>query len=185
MNATDPMWIMVEGVDGAGKTTIVQKCAIILARAESSPGGVDRRPVVVQCLSFNTPEDDYLAVPDDILRYGGCHVLQDRGVISGPVYEPIMRGDQERLSWMLPLVPAAVKHGAVVLFVDASLEALKKRIQERGDDYVDVSHLEALQQAYYHEIHEWKAIGGKCFTIDTTDSFPDELELELVLSLLK
>lgn len=178
------MWVMVEGVDGAGKTTIVQKCAIILGRTEVSAGGVGRRPVSVQCLSFNTSYKDYIVVPT-ALRKIGCHILQDRGVISGPVYEPIMRGDRARLSWMLPQVEQAAELGATVMFVDADLKALTERVAERGDDYVNTSHLEALQEAYYREIEQWKGLGGKCITIDTTDSFPGELELTLALSLLR
>lgn len=182
---SDPLWIMVEGVDGAGKTTIVQKAAIILARHEDSLGGVGRQPVMVQCLSFNTPLEDYLAVPA-LARYeSNCHVLQDRGVISGPVYEPIMRGDHDRLSWMLPLVPLAVEQGATVLFVDAALDKLVERVTSRGDDYVNVGHLLDLQEAYYREMENWKQLGGRSVTIDTTNSFPDELEIALALSMLR
>lgn len=182
MNAYEPLWVMVEGVDGAGKTTIVQKAAIILGRLEESPGGVGRRPVVVQCLSFNTPRYDYLSAP---LTCPNCHILQDRGVISGPVYEPIMRDDQERLSWMISLVPQAAELGATVLFVDAHIDTLIDRVSERGDDYVDISHLKRLQDGYYREMDRWQELGGKFTVIDTTDHFPDELEITLALSLLQ
>lgn len=184
MNADSPLWVMVEGVDGAGKTTIVQKAAIILARLEEEAGGVGRRPVVVQCLSFNTPKHDYLDVPCDVGGFG-CHVLQDRGVISGPVYEPIMRNDLVRLEWMLRLVPKAASLGATVLFVDAHIDALIDRVSERGDDYVDISHLKRLQDAYYREMENWRELGGKYIALDTTDHFPDELEISLALSLLQ
>lgn len=180
----DPLWVMIEGPDGAGKTSIAQRCMTILGRAEDSPGGVGRRPVVMQCLSFNTPIQDYIDWPFHLVHEMGCHVVQDRGVISGPVYEPIMRNDQERLAWMLPLVPEAAKQGATVLYVDAALDVLEKRVRERGDDYIKPSHLEALQAGYVREMARWQELGGQSIEIDTTEEFPDDDALKLTLSLL-
>lgn len=179
----DPLWVIIEGPDGAGKTSIAQRCMTILGRAEESPGGVGRRPVAMQCLSFNTSIKQYVEWPLHLLMVG-CHVVQDRGVISGPVYEPIMRGDQERLDWMIPLVPEAASHGATVLYVDAALDVLEKRVRERGDDYIKPSHLKDLQDGYVREMAAWQELGGKSIYIDTTESFPDDDDLKLALSLL-
>lgn len=173
----DPLWVIVEGPDGAGKSWFAKEAAHVLA---SHGGGAPERPCVLQKLSYDSPRRDYCTLPEEWLI--DMHVVQDRGALSGPVYEPIMRGDDERLAWLNECVAEAAAAGAVAFYVHADNPTLERRLIERGDDYVSVDKLLDIQAGYDRVMDAWCALGGFTVDFDTTHGFPDRLHLELVLS---
>lgn len=178
----DPFWVIVEGPDGSGKSYIAKECAHILA---SYGGSSPERPCILQKLSYDSPQEHYVCQPLQAMNLLGAHVVQDRGVLSGPVYEPIMRNDLERISWLDALVDNALLEGAVVLHVDADVGILQDRLEKRGDDYVSVDNLQDIQNGYAAIVERWVKNKGLLGRIDTTWDFPDRLALELILSSLE
>lgn len=169
---------MVEGPDGAGKSTVAKEVAHILA---SHGGSAPELGCVLQKLSFDSRPGDYVNRPWRWLA-SDLHVVQDRGVISGPVYEPLKRNDPERMAWLQPLVADAVRLGPLVLYVDAHVDVLKRRLADRGDDYVQPEELEAIQKAYWRQMALWESLGGRVVTLDTTEAFYSRTALALALS---
>lgn len=176
--AKDRIWVIVEGPDGAGKSTIAKQVAHILA---SEGRGRPERPVMLQKLSYDSPYNDY-QLPG---YYGQLHAVQDRGPMSGLVYEPLMRGDEERMSWFDPLSENVISMGAATLYVTASEGVLRERLEKRGDDYVGTEKLPDILEAYERESGRWKGKGGGMLTFDTTWEFPSETELALSLSRIR
>lgn len=173
-----PIWVIVEGPDGAGKSYVAKECAHILA---SHGGSQPERPCVLQKLSYDSPRNHYVDYPA-FYRRMDAHVVQDRGALSGPVYEPIMRNDLERLAWLDQLVWECVREGAVIIHVDADSHVLEERLEARGDDYITVDKLLDIQAGYHAIMKNWAALGGLSTRLDTTETFPDRLQLELILS---
>lgn len=176
----EPLWVIVEGPDGAGKSYVAKECAHILA---SHGGGAPERPCVLQKLSYDSPRIDYIDMPYD-LRTTGFHVVQDRGVWSGPVYEPIMRNDIERLAWLDQLVDEALEHNPLVIWVDAHTGVLEDRLERRGDDYITVDKLLDICVGYQAMSERWLEGGGLFTKIETTWDFPDRLQLQMILTSL-
>jgi deoxyadenosine/deoxycytidine kinase len=172
------LWLIVEGPDGAGKSTLAQQAAHMLA---SDGGGRPERPCFLQKLSYDSMRKDYV-LPR---MHTHLHVVQDRGPTSGLVYEPLMRGDKERLSWFDPLTDQVIEEGAAMIHVTAALPTLEDRLTNRGDDYVQPALLKDFLEGYEREVARWEDKGGIVETIDTTWAFPSATELALVLSLLR
>jgi Mrp family chromosome partitioning ATPase len=175
-----PLWYVVEGPDGAGKTSV----AMQLASALSAEGGsAPKRPCVLQKLSYESDEGMYVDLPLSLLERG-LHVVQDRGALSGLVYEPIIRRDMVRLGWLEDCTRRAADEGAMLLHVTAALPTLEKRLRDRGDDYVTPEQLNAITAGYRGAVERWRNMGGAHTELDTTWSFPGRMEIELAASLL-
>jgi thymidylate kinase len=172
---TPASWFTVEGPDGAGKSTIVKTLAHALAYRS--------RPVVLQTLYYDSDPGSYVIDPMHWVD-AGLHVVQDRGALSGPVYEPLFRGDMDRLKWLDPLVEEAAVSGALLIYVYADVPRLMQRVEERGDDYITPDRLYDIEAGYKEALDRWDAAGGARVDIDTTDEFPDELMIKLKASLL-
>ena len=177
----EPLWVIIEGPDGGGKSYVAKECAHILA---SFGGGAPKRPCVLQKLSYDSPRRDYIERPLQLLDDAEVHVVQDRSVLSGPVYEPIMRNDLERMAWLEQLVHDAAKMNPAVIFMDADIGVLQDRLEKRGDDYITVDKLLDIQKGYEEIMTFWVELGCSFTRVDTTFDFPDRLQLELILSAL-
>jgi thymidylate kinase len=172
---------MIEGPDGAGKSWVART----LVGGLAAHGGTNpERPCILQKLSRDSNPEDYLLQPLRWCRVGGFHVVQDRGVLSGPVYEPLFRRDMARLEWMNPLVEAAADAGALVIHVTADPKVLAPRVEERGDDYVTPGNLLDIWQSYEAVLQRWERAGGKMIEINTTHGFPSRTEVMLAASAL-
>jgi len=171
----DPAWFMVEGPDGAGKSSIVKQLASVLSYRS--------RPVVMQHLYYDSKQSEYVTFPS-LWRGRGMHVVQDRGALSGPVYEPLFRGDMDRLIWLDPLVEQAANSNALLVYVSADVGTLMERVEARGDDYVTTDRLADINAGYQEVLDRWRAVDGNMVMIDTTTSFPDDLQIQVMASIL-
>lgn len=174
----EPAWFIIEGPDGAGKTTIAKDLAHILAHRP------DPRPCVLHCLDYDSRREEYVDLPVLWTEVQALHVVQDRGALSGPVYEPLFRRDMARLAWLDPLVERAAEAGAMCIHVTASTALLEERVRARGDDYVNPELMQDIVDGYAAVLERWEAAGGALIELDTTWSFPSALEVEMAASTL-
>lgn len=138
------MIIIIEGPDGAGKTTLVKK---LLAE----------HPSATQ-VHFGAPASDkeaydyYLVYAQAILDTSDTDlVLFDRSWYSDAVYGPIMRGRVEMSTIHIKLLEALAKQhgGAHVIYCTAPLNVLWRRCNVRGETYVTSKDtLEQLRATY-------------------------------------
>jgi thymidylate kinase len=174
---TEGRWFVVEGPDGAGKTSIAKTLAHTLAHRP------DPRPCVLHCLDYDSIRAEYVNAPLEWTQ-GGLHVVQDRGALSGPVYEPLFRRDMHRLAWLEPLVEEAAAAGALCIRVTAATAVLEERVTARGDDYINPDLMQDIVDGYAAVFERWEAAGGAVVELDTTWSFPSDTEIEMAASIL-
>ena len=120
------MIIIIEGPDGAGKTTLANKIQqqtgyMLLHR--SQPKTEEEKAKMM---------DEYLQVIKS-----GKHCSLDRCWYSEMVYGPVMR-DASVISYpqMYALEQQLAKHGGLVIHCTGPMQDLWKRCMSRGEDYI-------------------------------------------------
>lgn len=148
------MWAIIEGPDGAGKSTLAEAVAD-LTNAEISHLGPSE-----------SPEDALDAViGGTFATYApgeGVNVVSDRHHWGDPVYGPIKRplndvdgyGDIGRAGWRYAEL-FAESRGATTILVEIDPQVAKTRVADRGDDYIDASHVGDIIDRY-----DWLARGA-------------------------
>lgn len=145
------MFIILEGPDGAGKTTYAQALArelweigrgTVLINPKRSP----RQGVLIEYkrnLSFYVP---------------GCEIdlILDRCWYSDDVYGPHWRGYGLDQPVRAELDEWAHARGAVVARLDADDDVLLSRLLARGDDDVEPSALQTFIDAYREQARDWR-----------------------------
>lgn len=146
--------IVLEGVDGAGKTTLVERLVDML----------DEDVVVKHC---GPPKGDILKEYEWSLassyRPMTTDFICDRWHVGELVYGPMLRGKSQ-------LTPAMVNHiemflssrGALRLHVDAPIEAILARVGKRGEDLVNSHQIHLIWDWYrqYAKKHDWHAVSS-------------------------
>lgn len=138
------MFVILEGVDGAGKSTLAD------ALTEELEEG---RFEEVELLHRGPPTADVISeyvLPIQHYRPGqNKHLVCDRWHLGEEVYGPELRDR----SLFDPVTFSHVERvlltrGALVVHLDPPLETLSRRIEERGDDLIGISSLRRLQRGY-------------------------------------
>lgn len=147
------MWIILEGPDGAGKSTLAREIATCLesrgARVVSTHTGPPSSPETALAECVESPYREYL--PDNS---ADC-IVTDRWSWGELVYGPIFRPQQNirgfgafgRGGWRYAELFAAAR-GAYVVLLNPPTELVAERLSARGDDMVNVSQLGALSRSY-------------------------------------
>lgn len=145
------MWIALVGPDGAGKSTLAKKIAMTVELV------TERK---VDQIHTNKPKYPWTAFSENFERYNTYapdqNVVFDRLHFGCPVYGPIYRG-RDDIEGYGELTAAEWRYtelcfasvGAVTVLVTADPEVLARRLQSRGDDYVDVQDVHKIWERYH------------------------------------
>lgn len=136
------MFIIVEGPDGAGKTTLIKKLQAQFPNSKYLHFGVPEEPT--------KQYEMYLHAIETAGKYSDIIIL-DRCWYSDMVYAPIMRGTEDvTVATSRKLDAAIITYGGgIVIYCTAPIDVLWERCQTRGEDYVkDIETLQKLSQAY-------------------------------------
>jgi thymidylate kinase len=132
--------IIIEGVDGSGKSTLAQK----LAEASPLPVRMEHRGVPEKSI-----EDEYLA---PLLKVGDDElVIADRWHVGETIYGPLYRGNSELLN--RPSLNRVIEGvlddiGTVRVILSPPLRTVKKRLKDRGEDYLLPEHVKLVHGQY-------------------------------------
>lgn len=142
------MLIILEGVDGAGKTTLATNLFDQL-QPHAPTRVLHRGPMTGDWL------EEYELDLEDYWPHCGEHIICDRWHVGELVYGPVLRG----ITKLTPGQRAHVekflmRRGAVLVHVTAPTSAVHRRLEERGDDLVSQSMIPDLFDGYYREFME-------------------------------
>lgn len=138
------MLIILEGCDGAGKTTLADQLADEMVRRGMAPKRYSRGPLK------DHPLIEYERALDWYRPNENEHVICDRWHLGELVYGPLLRGESK-------LDPAMHRHielflqarGALIVHVSHwKPEVIKARLRQRGDDLVDDTQVVSIMQGY-------------------------------------
>lgn len=146
-------FFIVEGPDGAGKTTLVQHLQRVHTDAVVLHFGA---PVDVEAA-----KNYWKTYAAAITKYAAENktVIFDRSWLSDMVYGPIMRGREEMPLEQAEMLNALViaAGGGVVIYCTASQSTLWRRCKARGEDYIkDAETLSRIAKAYGDIMHNVK-----------------------------
>lgn len=135
------MKIIIEGPDGAGKTTLAQTLSRMTKYPiihRSKPESDEERDSMMNGYLVNSQTTD--------------NAIYDRYAYSELVYGTVMR-DKSYVSFeqLLQIEDNLAKAGGMVIFCDAPIDLLWNRCLARGEDYItDLRALTAIQDRYRH-----------------------------------
>lgn len=144
------MIIVLEGCDGAGKTTLAHNLADIAREsgieAEIWHRGVPKRHPLEEYewdLEQGYPLDPFARAKKLII----CDRWHMGQIVYGSIYRP---GDDKGLGyggiWHVDALLRA--YGAVQLILSPPVPVMEERVRRNGDDYVQVEHLRSIDASY-------------------------------------
>lgn len=134
------MFIIVEGPDGAGKTTLVEQL---------------KHQMHAEVLHFSKPsegDDQFMMYADAITANSGKNIIMDRAWYSELVYGPVMRDGSKLADQHVAALEAMVSihGGGMIIHCTAPIRTLMSRCNKRGEDYVKLQgQLDAIRLGYY------------------------------------
>lgn len=171
----DPLWVMVEGPDGAGKSTLARMITGILSENQG--------PTVLHKTRAGSNLTEYMADPLDWRDHHELHVVQDRGAVSAAAYEPVKPHPLHPA--IIELIPEIVQMGCLLIHVTASTVELAERVTRRGDAYIQPGMLTDIVASYADALSMWEGAGGVIYEFDTSDDkYPGEADVRLALASL-
>lgn len=131
--------IVLEGVDGAGKSTLAEAIAGKLHDAEVRHAGpLDSHPLSAYALAF-----------EDYAPGTGRHVVCDRLHWGELIYGPLYRGGSRLTEPMFRWTELYLRaRGAVAFHVTQDLEVIQARLRLRGEDYLESHHVEQVWREF-------------------------------------
>lgn len=147
--------ILIEGCDGAGKTTLAQAIAA-------------RRHAEIRHSALTPPGVDLFTCYRTLLSRPGPLIL-DRGFLSESVYGPIYRG-RSRLTApeVAQLIQQVTDRNGVFVHVTADPTVLHRRLCQRRETAApDVAELTRIVRAYDRTFADLGTV-APCIRIDTT-----------------
>lgn len=168
------MYIVIEGIDNAGKTTVMEKLHNKIDFIHlKEPGELKETIDFVKCMSFEPKGEtlallfaaDRLMLKSFIIKYGHELIISDRSMYSSFVYQ-----EDVDLDFNVEINKYMVSPD-LVIYLDIPVEIAVKR----GLDYTDIfeqkEYLEKIRESYQTILArflEWKDI--EFITVDATQS---------------
>lgn len=148
------MLVILEGVDGSGKSTLVDDFLLQLGDSAVTlhRGPIKTHPMheYVHALRAYQPTTD--------------KVVCDRWHVGELVYGPLYRGESKLTSAMETYVELFLtSRGALKLWVDTPFETVRVRLATRGEDFLQEQHLRLVWDFYrdHLPIRGWRSVSGK------------------------
>lgn len=179
------MLIIVEGPDGAGKSTFTREIAhALMTPDEGDPPQVDvlhrgrsKLPLRRQALR------DYVLSIEDYVP-GTRHIVCDRWHFGEMTYAPIYRPATNRDGYGLLGMSGwrwvemfLTSRGAITIRASVPVETLIERVTARGDDYVSADDLRTINSLYDHAFDvSTSYIGDVSLDGDTADAVAHLIE---------
>ncbi|MDW8084242.1 MAG: dTMP kinase [Candidatus Caldarchaeum sp.] len=168
-----PLYIAVEGIDGAGKTTQAKLLAAYLRRKgirtvlvhEPSSGDVGRiiRKGLRKKVRISEEALALLFAADRLIlrekiiepaRIKGFFIVSDRSVVSSLAYQPVATKKRE---WVVEINKYAAEP-EVVVFIDISPVRALKRLRKNSQRYERVSFLAKVRREYLRVLRKFKNV---------------------------
>lgn len=140
--------LVVEGPDGAGKTTLITKLQAELGWEVSA------RVVSQQA----EPMVDLQAWVDENLSKGFHHAIFDRHrLISEPIYGPIIRGTNapgfDEIEWLAPRLFTFFRHvRPIIIYCLPPFKVVKRNVESDLHNRTIAPHIEAIYGAYCERV---------------------------------
>lgn len=159
--------IVLEGIDGAGKSTLaenIKKLAPVKTIIEH------RGPLK------GSVEEELLEPLQDLPTK--TLMVCDRWHVGEMVYGPIYRGQSKVAGvWEKTIERTLDKMGAVKVIVAPALTEVKKRLDVRGEDYLQPEHVEQVYTAY----KDFQAANPSWLLIESSDEATAQHLIDLAL----
>jgi thymidylate kinase len=146
------MLIILEGPDGAGKTTLAQRIgAASLLNVEIRHCG----PIL------GTPAEEYVMPLHAYIPNTGQNIVYDRHFLGELVYGPMYR-DESKIKDVDQYVIESFlnRHGALMVLVTGEESVLQSRCKARGETFIKLDDIPKLKKRYMQEFEEsnitWK-----------------------------
>lgn len=155
------MLIVLEGVDGAGKSTLTERLCDTLG-----PGALRLHSGPLE----SDPLREYEWRLKDYVPGSGQHVVCDRWHVGELIYGPLYRGQSRLTEPMRRHVEMYLDRlGAHKLVVSGSITTILSRLTSRGEDYLQPNHLGMVWDFY----NEYAYANG--WGIVTSDELPSHV----------
>ena len=151
--------IIVEGVDGAGKTTLVNELSHL------APDDA----IVAHCGPLKRhPLHEYLRPLESLDK--DAVFIADRWHVGESVYGPLYRGASRLTPEMASYIEAFLdSRGAARIVLSPPYDVIKRRLQERGESFLQPQHLRLVCDFYgeFADNHSgWTRVDGTCTAED-------------------
>lgn len=137
------MIIVLEGCDGAGKSTIASELVRQFGEEKSTVWRKGPFP------PDSDPWTEYVHPASGLYPCRDWLVVMDRWHIGELVYGPLLRGQSRLSAPQRDYIDAFLHHvGAVMVYVTASSAEISRRLDDRGDDFIKAAQVPAISLAY-------------------------------------
>lgn len=176
------VWVGLEGTDGTGKTSLaeaVRRELKELVATGALPFGS------VEVIHRGPPEKSVLEeYATDVEGREDDHLVFDRWHLGTCVYAPLYRatGPYGELGmagfrWVEKFLQA---RGARFYVIDQPYEVVKRRLEVRGEDYLQAHHVEGVLERF-REVNRWSTLTGEETVVPPDDvSTVDEVARTIV-----